>query len=578
MSFTFIDLFCGIGGFHRALAKFGGKCVFASDIDKRCQDVYERNFGLRPVGDITAVRSEDVPDHDVLCGGFPCFVAGTRVLTRLGYKAIEEVTLKDELLTHTGEFRSIVNLQRKIYTKTLHSIRIKYHPEPIECTDEHPFYVREKVKTWNNKTRTYDVTFKDPVWKNADELKPTDYFGMVVNTKSVIPRFSCERIVNQTTAKQESIELNSLDHWFLLGYFLGDGWIQESRKQDGRLKYVIRFAINNRDEEEVCQRLRNVLPITDKHCDTGKCKKFGCQNQLWYSILSEFGKYAHGKRIPEWVQDAPIEYLHEFVAGYLKADGYVKSNGMWGMTTVSPYIALGLQRVFLKLGKFASVTKTKRPSTYEIEGRTVTQRDTYTIRIHPTKRSSSFLDGAYAWFAPSVHTTCTSDSTPVYNFEVKTDNSYIVENTIVHNCQPFSNAGHRGAFEDTRGTLFQEIARIVRDKKPKILLLENVKGIKNIQGGHVYRTILGVFESLGYTMKDVVLSPDKFGVPQRRERVYFIGIRSDLGEASVPPLPTRTPCNVLDNQVDAKYAIPSELRQVFSAWDEMIPVLVNTPL
>jgi len=145
-------------------------------------------------------------------------------------------------------------------------------------------------------------------------------------------------------------------------------------------------------------------------------------------------------------------------------------------------------------------------------------------------------------------------------------------------CQPFSNAGHRGAFEDTRGTLFQEIARIVRDKKPKVLLLENVKGIKNIQGGHVYRTILGVFESLGYTMTDSVLSPDKFGVPQRRERVYFVGIRNDVGTATPPPAPVKTSCTVLEPAADAKYSLPTELREVFSAWDEMIPTLVGTQL
>lgn len=145
-------------------------------------------------------------------------------------------------------------------------------------------------------------------------------------------------------------------------------------------------------------------------------------------------------------------------------------------------------------------------------------------------------------------------------------------------CQPFSNAGHREAFEDARGTLFQEIARIVRDKKPKVLLLENVKGIKNIQGGHVYRVILGVFESLGYTIKDVVLSPDMFGVPQRRERVYFLGIRNDLGIATPPPVPVKTPCTVLDASADSAYTLSPELRSVFSAWDEMIPALVGTPL
>ena len=70
--FKFIDLFCGIGGFHQALSDLGGECVFASDIDKHCQDVYERNYGLRPVGDITKVDAADIPEFDVLCGGFPC--------------------------------------------------------------------------------------------------------------------------------------------------------------------------------------------------------------------------------------------------------------------------------------------------------------------------------------------------------------------------------------------------------------------------------------------------------------------------------------------------------------------------
>ena len=70
--FTFIDLFCGIGGFHQAMKSLGGECVFASDIDKHCQNTYEKNYGLKPIGDITKVNERDIPDFDVLCGGFPC--------------------------------------------------------------------------------------------------------------------------------------------------------------------------------------------------------------------------------------------------------------------------------------------------------------------------------------------------------------------------------------------------------------------------------------------------------------------------------------------------------------------------
>src|SRR5690625_2453468 len=68
----FIDLFAGLGGFHLALRELGHECVFASELDYRLQDLYELNFGLRPVGDIRGISVEDIPEHDIICAGFPC--------------------------------------------------------------------------------------------------------------------------------------------------------------------------------------------------------------------------------------------------------------------------------------------------------------------------------------------------------------------------------------------------------------------------------------------------------------------------------------------------------------------------
>ncbi len=69
---TFIDLFAGIGGIRLACENVGGKCVFSSECDKYAQKTYESNFGEKPKGDITQINAKDIPDHDLLCAGFPC--------------------------------------------------------------------------------------------------------------------------------------------------------------------------------------------------------------------------------------------------------------------------------------------------------------------------------------------------------------------------------------------------------------------------------------------------------------------------------------------------------------------------
>lgn len=70
--YKFIDLFSGIGGFHLALNSFGAECVFASEIDQKAAKVYFKNFGVLPDGDITKIKASEIPEHNIICGGFPC--------------------------------------------------------------------------------------------------------------------------------------------------------------------------------------------------------------------------------------------------------------------------------------------------------------------------------------------------------------------------------------------------------------------------------------------------------------------------------------------------------------------------
>jgi DNA (cytosine-5)-methyltransferase 1 len=574
----FIDLFCGIGGFHQALNRIKNtKCVFACDIDDKCRKTYEENYGIKPAGDITKVVIDNIPNFDILCGGFPCFIEGTQVLTQKGYKSIEDVILDDKLLTHTGKFQNVVNLQRKIYNGDLYELKIKYHSDIITCTEEHPFYVREKkIITKNNKVTQ---EFSDPLWKPAKELTINDYVGMVINTNENIPEFTFDKVVNQHKTDKETIVLDNKDQWYMMGYFIGDGWIDETIGIDGRCTHKIRFSINNKDEEEVFEKINNVIPITDT-CDSGinkKCKKFECSDIVWYNILKEFGKYSQAKIIPEWVQDAPKECLHEFISGYMKADGSINRKECITLNTVSYNLAFGLQRLYLKLGNVCSISKFIRPATKIIEGCAVNQRNTYIVSVKPRK-TSSFIEDNYVWYAPFKITKRCVIGTPVYNFEVDTDNSYVVENIIVHNCQSFSNSGKKQGFEDKRGQLFEYILSIATSKKPSFMFLENVKHIKRIDDGKVFEHIIKRINETGYTVSTTELSPHQLGIPQQRERIVFVCIRNDVYDKdktlNLTPL-SNIPIDIVkifetDKTHTDKYKISSDDENVLNAWDKMI--------
>lgn len=91
-TFRFIDLFAGLGGFHLALERLGGKCVFAAEWKDHLRDLYQENFGLRPEGDITLVNPQDVPDHEVLTAGFPC-QPFSKAGEQLGFECTEQGNL-----------------------------------------------------------------------------------------------------------------------------------------------------------------------------------------------------------------------------------------------------------------------------------------------------------------------------------------------------------------------------------------------------------------------------------------------------------------------------------------------------
>ena len=143
-------------------------------------------------------------------------------------------------------------------------------------------------------------------------------------------------------------------------------------------------------------------------------------------------------------------------------------------------------------------------------------------------------------------------------------------------CQAFSNGGKKKCFGDERGLLFDEIVRIAREKQPKFMFLENVKHILKVSSGEVIEYIKQKIDEIGYFLQLFQISPHNYGIPQQRERVYFVCIRKDIYNGVEIVLPNYTGTMEFNRFLDPyetiaeKYLVKGDILKVLNAWDEMI--------
>lgn len=144
-------------------------------------------------------------------------------------------------------------------------------------------------------------------------------------------------------------------------------------------------------------------------------------------------------------------------------------------------------------------------------------------------------------------------------------------------CQPFSIAGvskknslgrAHGFLDETQGTLFFDIARIIKEKQPQAFLLENVKNLRSHDKGKTFKVIKNVLEELGYTIYDEVLNA-KGLVPQNRERIYIVGFKKPV-QFEFPQIPKEGPAlrTILEEEVDEKYTLSDKLWSYLQAYKE----------
>ncbi len=358
---------------------------------------------------------------------YPCFVENTPVLTSNGYKNIQDVDYTDKLLTHTGDFQAIIQLQKSKYNKEnkLYRVRTRCSPMDIECTPEHPFYVKGGSEI--QMKDPYYLHMRNAFWINAEELKQYHFIGMPINENGIIPRFQLDKTI--------LFDVSHKDSYLLLGYFLANGW----KDIDVPEKFYMLC-----DNENMIEQLLDKHGIMFEKNIEDNNMIYVCYDRKHSYIFKQFfdnntctvcskNLQDCNKIIPEWLQDVPAGLATEFIKGYTfgvsgKLSTRCRSGGTVLHSTKSVKLAYGLQRLYLKVGIVVAIS--------DIDDDTdlgFLSQHLYQIAV--SKQDDYYLEQDYVWYkVRDVSCYSTDKSIDVYNFEVDTDNSYCVGNLIVHNC------------------------------------------------------------------------------------------------------------------------------------------------
>lgn len=189
-NFKFIDLFSGIGGFHQAMTRLGGECVFASEIDDYCNDVYENNYGMTSRINIRDVQADKIPKHDVLCAGFPC-QAFSKAGKQEGLKDQTRGTLFFDIVRileeHKTEYIILENVRNlvshdhgntwKVIRDCLYDLGYRMTSEPL-IVSPHQLGIpqlRERVIILgkydpNHKDEYLNISIKNPISKDNNSI------------------------------------------------------------------------------------------------------------------------------------------------------------------------------------------------------------------------------------------------------------------------------------------------------------------------------------------------------------------------------------------------------------------------
>ena len=351
-------------------------------------------------------------------------------------------------------------------------------------------------------------------------------------------------------------KMHEEDFWYIIGRYIGDGWIKNNSG-----------IIICGNEEEIFQFTPHLERLGFHYTVVKQRTVYRIQIpfQEIGVYCERFGRGASNKHLTSDILNLPVNLLKAFLNGYMDADG-MNDDGKFKASSVSRQLIYEIAACVHKVyHRPTSIYYTQRPKSTTIEGRIVNQKDTYSITFTIDKRSQdhAIYDNGYIW-SPIKTVEEEEYNGLVYNLEVENDNSYQIQNVIVHNCTDLSVAGRQAGMEDgTRSGLVYEVLRLLKNsKKPQYLLMENVDALISKKFKHKWEEIVKELSELGYNTYYQVLNGKECGIPQNRKRVFGLSIRKDIDTGTFTfPKPFdngKRLKDILEEEVDEKYYIEND--------------------
>lgn len=422
-----------------------------------------------------------------------CFTADAQVLTSVGLKNICDVEIGDEVLTHMGRFRPVVNVLRRPYDGLVQRLASNYFTKDIVSTPEHPYYQGdgewknsedvEFVVTPTNQLeaefeRKYDITTAEtPVYDQHRQSQLISVYDTIVGkipAENLI-KGDVIQTTNKFVAGNGAVQTKTskrINNWFtftestayLFGRFVGDGCTFTNNKNCLGDVDAFTIAFNTETEQDAITQVVemfgyfngvNVSPGGD-HIDVCRPNVVVSQNNTTYvrmasQILATFFREICGsgfasKRVPEKIWTARQSVQLAFLRGLFDADGFVTSRGQLGLEMTNPTLMAEVQALLTvvgvpatlngnRLSAGAGTTENFRASLSKVyEDNRLHFVNSKSPTTGPVKHGESFK------IVPKITTEqYTGD---VYNISVEEDESYVVNNVVVHNCFVSPRAKH----------------------------------------------------------------------------------------------------------------------------------------